>query len=760
MNKGGTAIKKGKLISKFFAITLVLVMIMGMLGSLPAFVNKVEASPATEIWDWYDLDAIRNNLASDYIIMNDLDSTAAGYTELASPTANQGKGWQPIGNSSSRFTGTFDGQGYEIRDLFISRPEENHVGLFGDVTGLGLIKNVWLADVNVTGNARTGSLVGFSYGGTINDSYVIGTVTGWQYVGGLVGESQGVYPNDYSRVQRSHFTGSVSGSSYVGGLVGYNHRSYVIDSHCNGNVTGDDYIGGLVGRNYYDYSFVSNSYSTASVTGSSYVGGLVGDSLYGTVYESYANGDVTADWHVGGLVGTNAGSVSSSYSTANVVGSIYVGGLVGTNIGSISNSHFSGNLNGSVTGGGLVGDNSGTVDKSYSTGIVTGSLDLGGLVGDNQGTVTNSFWDINTSGTAQSDGGTGKTTTAMQDIATFEDTETEGLDEPWDIFGVVPGVYNPYYTWNIVSGNTYPFFSWRGHPVPTVTTRAATAVAADSATLNLNYDFDAYGSGSIQFKYKRIVDTTWVFTGWQARTGIGSYSETINGLSSSCEYEFAARLEYDVEIVEGDLETFTTAVGSSEYDLTISSTTGGCVTTPGEGTFTYYAGTIVNLVAEPEEDYEFINWTGDVDTTADVEAPQTTITMNNNYEITANFAEVSAFPPSCFIATAAYGTPIAEEIQILRDFRDEYLLTNPVGQALVDFYYKVSPPMAEFITDHPSLKQLVRAGLVPAVAMSTIAVNITPVQKMSMVGLLVLVSVSVTICVTRRRGRSPKYIRG
>jgi len=111
----------------------------------------------------------------------------------------------------------------------------------------------------------------------------------------------------------------------------------------------------------------------------------------------------------------------------------------------------------------------------------------------------------------------------------------------------------------------------------------------------------------------------------------------------------------------------------------------------------------------------------------------------------------------CFIATAAYGTPMAEEIQILREFRDEYLLTNPVGQSLVGLYYRVSPPMAEFITKHPSLKPIVRVGLLPAVAMSAVAVNTTPAEKAAIVGLLVLVSVAVTACVTRRRGRGPEY---
>jgi len=113
--------------------------------------------------------------------------------------------------------------------------------------------------------------------------------------------------------------------------------------------------------------------------------------------------------------------------------------------------------------------------------------------------------------------------------------------------------------------------------------------------------------------------------------------------------------------------------------------------------------------------------------------------------------------PGCFIATAAYGTPMAEEIQILREFRDEYLLTNPVGQGLVEFYYKVSPPMAEFITEHPSLKTIVRAVLMPAVAMSMVVVNTTPAEKTVMIGLLVLVSVAVAMCITRRRGGDQEY---
>jgi len=77
--------------------------------------------------------------------------------------------------------------------------------------------------------------------------------------------------------------------------------------------------------------------------------------------------------------------------------------------------------------------------------------------------------------------------------------------------------------------------------------------------------------------------------------------------------------------------------GSGSYDLTISSTAGGSVTTPGEGTFTYDAGAVVNLVAEADGEYQFSSWTGDVGTIANINAATTTITMSGDYSITANF---------------------------------------------------------------------------------------------------------------------------
>jgi hypothetical protein len=91
--------------------------------------------------------------------------------------------------------------------------------------------------------------------------------------------------------------------------------------------------------------------------------------------------------------------------------------------------------------------------------------------------------------------------------------------------------------------------------------------------------------------------------------------------------------------VESPVREFTTAEEIVEHDLTIFSTAGGTVIEPGEGTFTYNEGTVVDLSVAVEESSRFVNWTGDVDTVADVNAPTTTITMDDDYSITANFKE-------------------------------------------------------------------------------------------------------------------------
>ena len=81
-------------------------------------------------------------------------------------------------------------------------------------------------------------------------------------------------------------------------------------------------------------------------------------------------------------------------------------------------------------------------------------------------------------------------------------------------------------------------------------------------------------------------------------------------------------------------------------------------------------------------------------------------------------------PSPCFIATAAYGTALHEDIDVLRDFRDEYLMHNPAGRAFVKIYYNMSPPIADVIRDNAGLRTAVREGLVkPLVHITRMAVG-------------------------------------
>ena len=105
----------------------------------------------------------------------------------------------------------------------------------------------------------------------------------------------------------------------------------------------------------------------------------------------------------------------------------------------------------------------------------------------------------------------------------------------------------------------------------------------------------------------------------------------------------------------------------------------------------------------------------------------------------------------CFIATAAYGSPLDSHVDTLRSFRDQYLETNPLGSAFVSLYYKVSPPMADYIEKHPTLKPIVRVALIPAVAMSSIALSTTPLQKL-LIMFALLASLSTAIALVLRQG--------
>jgi subtilisin family serine protease len=92
----------------------------------------------------------------------------------------------------------------------------------------------------------------------------------------------------------------------------------------------------------------------------------------------------------------------------------------------------------------------------------------------------------------------------------------------------------------------------------------------------------------------------------------------------------------------------------------------------------------------------------------------------------------------CFIATAAYGSPMAKEVGILQEFRDRILLKNVLGEMVVKAYYRISPPIAEFIAERDTLRMMVRWSLVPVVGVSSIAVKAGPMGTLLIFGVVIL----------------------
>ena len=332
------------------------------------------------------------------------------------------QGWTPIGNSSTYFTGYYDGQNYAVSNLYINRSSSDNVGMFGFVNTSGdAVKNLGVINVNITGQG---------------------------YVGGLVGQvSNAVIIED------CYATGSVSGSSsFVGGFVGFN------------------------------YGNIRSCYATVSVTGSSnWVGGFVGQSN-GTIENSYATGNVTGSGNnVGGFVGIGDNSIINCYATGTVSGSgNYVGGFIGysTSDGTIQNCYAKGGVtrsSGSGTYyGGFCGQNfRGKILKSYSTGSVkygTTTQTNKGFCGaiDNGGNyeMSGNFWDTETSGatsTADPAGSaTGKTTAEMTtDALAYNYTTNIYLAAGWDFKGEATNGTNE--IWNIGNSRNdgYPYLDWQ-----------------------------------------------------------------------------------------------------------------------------------------------------------------------------------------------------------------------------------------------------------------------------------------------------------
>ena len=234
-----------------------------LLGLLAVLASTAHAQPI-EIFTADDLDDVRDDLSADYILMADIDLT--GF-DLA-----------PIGSDADRFTGTFDGNGFTIRNFtYDGFPFESFVGLFGATNG-AILTDITLENIDVTGVLRVGGLVGQALYSTISGCKVtnaqIGqgpsSVLGVQNVGGLAGHVQGTLVERCVSYATSHCLDRWSGS-----LIGHVHLgSTVRDCKAYGKATGARIVGGLSGNVHG--SLMERCSSFGDVEAGSVCGGLTG----------------------------------------------------------------------------------------------------------------------------------------------------------------------------------------------------------------------------------------------------------------------------------------------------------------------------------------------------------------------------------------------------------------------------------------------------------------------------------------------------
>ncbi len=364
-----------------------------MMGSMvnvtvTPYIPDSDGDGLIEIWTGRMLDKMRHDLAGTSYkasagnMGNDAGCPASGcngYELMAKIDIGSNASWVPVGNSGSRFTGTFEGNGHTIANIRVSSTSNVNAGFFGATGGSAEIRNVGIISGDVSDASSSGGLVGRSDASlTITNSYFSGSggVSASSSSGGLVGRSDASLT-----ITNSYFSGSggvssdASSSSFSGGLVGSSSSSFsltITNSYFSGSggvssssSSSISSSGGLVGSSSSSLT-ITNSYfsgsggvSSSSSSSISYSGGLVGSSdATSMITNSYFSG---------------SGGVSSSSSSSSLSSS---GGLVGVAIGTltITNSYFSGS--------GDVSSSSSSI--SYSGGLVGFSSD--------SLTITNSYW--------------------------------------------------------------------------------------------------------------------------------------------------------------------------------------------------------------------------------------------------------------------------------------------------------------------------------------------------------------------------------
>ena len=230
---------------------------------------------------------------------------------------DSGSGFSPIGNGTSSFTGSYDGGGYTISSLYISRSSTDYIGLFGFISD-ATVKNITLTSITISGASYVGGVVGFSTGSgsaLIENCSSTGTVSGTTaHIGGLIGKTQAgtIVNNCFSTVAVS----STSGNN-LGGFIGYHDQSSSINRcYSKGNATSPDgdHVGGFAGT-MGNSATISNCYCTGNAYSYNRAGGFIGSKSSGTITNCYSIGSATLNGGstAGGFIALNSGTVSNSF---------------------------------------------------------------------------------------------------------------------------------------------------------------------------------------------------------------------------------------------------------------------------------------------------------------------------------------------------------------------------------------------------------------------------------------------------------------
>lgn len=186
--------------------------------------------------------------------------------------------WVPI----KTFKGYFNGKGHSIENLKVIMPNNNDVGVFGDLEN-ATIKNIYLTNLRLEGNDRVGGVAGYTANSEIIQVSVQGIVNGKYRVGGVIGSF-------YNSRLKEVFSDVLvtNGGARTGGIVGSSWSGWISNSFSQSTVLGKQHTGGIVGYNA-SYSKVENSVNIGQVLGDGQKGGLTGYNVGSTVINSYWN---------------------------------------------------------------------------------------------------------------------------------------------------------------------------------------------------------------------------------------------------------------------------------------------------------------------------------------------------------------------------------------------------------------------------------------------------------------------------------------